>query len=238
MLCGQCWLDTGNPFNSECNHAEYEPFAKGKIMTTTEPKKKRGRPRKNPETTTQKTPPQKAKRKTKAPPRKIDAAVAALPSVEEMVTTEATKLGRPTAYCEPLIEIICFRLSIGESLKTICKDSDMPNAATVYLWLQKYPEFYEKYSKAKALCSDYWCDEILEISDDGTNDWVETHDPDNPGYRFSGEHFQRSRLRVDSRKWLMSKLMPKRFGDKVINENTGNLGVSIQRKIADDDADL
>ena len=54
-------------------------------------------------------------------------------------------------------------------------------------------------------------DETLEISDDGTNDWMK----DNEGYKVNGEHVARSRLRVDTRKWLLSKALPKIFGDKL-----------------------
>jgi len=57
-------------------------------------------------------------------------------------------------------------------------------------------------------------DEVMEIADDGTNDWIESNDPDNPGYRFNGEHYQRSRLRVDTRKWMLAKALPKIYGDK------------------------
>ncbi|WP_074633943.1 hypothetical protein [Nitrosospira multiformis] len=49
----------------------------------------------------------------------------------------------------------------------------------------------------------------LDIADDGSNDWMESHDPENRGWQFNGEHVQRSRLRVETRKWFLSKLMPK-----------------------------
>lgn len=60
-------------------------------------------------------------------------------------------------------------------------------------------------------------EEIQEISDDGSNDWMERE-----GITVADhEHIQRSKLRVDSRKWLLSKMMPKKYGDRVSAEVTG-----------------
>jgi hypothetical protein len=58
-------------------------------------------------------------------------------------------------------------------------------------------------------------EDLLAIADDGTNDYMEYEDKEGnaAGWRFNGEHVQRSRLRVDARKWLLSKLLPK-FADK------------------------
>ncbi len=55
-------------------------------------------------------------------------------------------------------------------------------------------------------------DELLEIADDGRNDWVVDEEG---GDKYNGDHVQRSRLRVDTRKWLLSKALPKVFGDKL-----------------------
>lgn len=72
-------------------------------------------------------------------------------------------------------------------------------------------------------------DEVMDISDDGANDWMQRNDPDNPGYVVNGEHQARSRLRVDTRKWYLSKLAPKRYGDKI--ELSGPDGQPIQAGI-------
>lgn len=66
----------------------------------------------------------------------------------------------------------------------------------------------------------------LDIADDGSNDWMESHDPENRGWRFNGEHVQRSRLRVETRKWFLSKLMPKVYGDKSSVELSGSLDLA------------
>ena len=44
---------------------------------------------------------------------------------------------------------------------------------------------------------------------------METNDPDNPGYRLNGEHVQRSRLRVDARKWRAAKMANGKYGERL-----------------------
>lgn len=91
----------------------------------------------------------------------------------------------------------------------------MPSAKSVFLWLQRHKEFSEQYAIAMDSRSDALFEETIDIADDGSNDWMETNDPDNPGYRANGEHINRSRLRVDTRKWFISKVKPKKYGDRI-----------------------
>lgn len=87
----------------------------------------------------------------------------------------------------------------------------MPSVQTVFSWMRKHPEFLEQYARAKEESADALADEILDIADDSTNDTVETED----GVRVNHENIQRARLRVDTRKWIASKLKPKKYGDKL-----------------------
>lgn len=125
------------------------------------------------------------------------------------------KQGRPSKYTKELADEICSQLAEGISLRTVCLSDDMPEKTTVFRWLRVNEEFRNQYAKAKEESADALVEEILDIADDGTNDWMETHDEDNPGYKFNGEHYQRSRLRVDTRKWVASKLKAKKYGDKL-----------------------
>lgn len=104
----------------------------------------------------------------------------------------------------------------------------MPSLASIFLWISKYPEFSEQYAKAKQTGLEALAEDLLEISDDGQNDWMQNNDPENPGYRLNGEHIQRSKLRVDTRKWLLSKLVPKKYGEKVTQEHVGPEGGPVQ----------
>lgn len=81
--------------------------------------------------------------------------------------------------------------------------------------------------RARETQADAIFDEILDIADDGSNDWMEKHDGEggNIGWRENGEAIQRSRLRIDARKWMAGKLRPKVYGDKVELEHSGHLKV-------------
>lgn len=133
--------------------------------------------------------------------------------------------GRPSGYSDAIAETICLRLAEGESLKRICEDSDMPSRSMVFRWLHQNDVFRDKYAQAKERQAQYWAEEILDIADDGTNDYMETSDGREV---LNGEHVQRSKLRIDSRKWLLSKLLPKKYGERVHNEVTGADGGALQ----------
>ncbi len=124
--------------------------------------------------------------------------------------------GRPSDYTPEKAALICGLLAEGKSLRTICKPEDMPSTVTVYKWLRDYPEFLTQYMRAREDQADALFEETIEIADCGSNDWMEQNDPENPGYKINGEHIQRSRLRVDTRKWAAGKLAPKKYGDKQV----------------------
>lgn len=138
------------------------------------------------------------------------------------------KTGRPSAFTEKTADIICERIKHGESLRAICRDDGMPSQSMVFRWLETNLIFREQYARAREVQADTLVDEILEISDNATNDWMARRSESekgagvNSGWVLNGEHVQRSRLRVDSRKWFASKVAPKKYGDKI--EHTGPEG--------------
>lgn len=121
--------------------------------------------------------------------------------------------GRHTSYTEEIGIAICVQLAEGKSLRSICAKPDMPAIRTVYQWLVKQPTFAQLYARAREDQADTYADEIVDISDDGRNDWMEARDGENVAYKFNGEHVQRSKLRVEARKWIAAKLKAKRYGD-------------------------
>lgn len=126
------------------------------------------------------------------------------------------KRGRPTIYSNKLADKICVRLAQGESLLSICKDDGMPHTSTVYQWVLDNDEFSDKYDTARIMQANHMFDELLEIADDGTNDYMEREAKDGSTYEIvNSEVVQRSKLRVDTRKWYLSKLAPKIYGDKL-----------------------
>jgi hypothetical protein len=136
--------------------------------------------------------------------------------------------GRPSVYSDELATEICARIAAGESLRRICSDDKMPVMSTVMLWLVdgKHEMFSEQYAEARRIQAETLADELFDIADDGSNDWMEREGKDGEaGYVLNGEHVQRSRLRLDTRKWYLSKVLP-RFADKQQVEHSGSLDVN------------
>jgi hypothetical protein len=128
-----------------------------------------------------------------------------------MSTKPKNKIGRPTDYTPELAKEICGAIassSIG--IKRLCKENPIwPSHNTIYRWLANYPEFRDQYAQAKQCQVELLVDEILEIADDSSHDMIENEQ----GFRIcNGEFIARSRLKIDTRKWLASKLVPKMYG--------------------------
>jgi hypothetical protein len=131
---------------------------------------------------------------------------------------EKAKIGRPSIYTEEIATEICERIANGESSRSICKDEHMPFLSTMYRWLLKpeHKSFCEQYEIACNVRAEHMFDELLEIADDGTNDFVEKEfENGHMKIEPQPEAIGRSRLRVDTRKWYLSKVLPKKFGDKL-----------------------
>ncbi len=130
--------------------------------------------------------------------------------------------GRPTDYTQELASEICSRLATGDSMRKVCQADDMPSRKSIFLWLAKFPEFSDQYAKAKEEAAEALAEEMFDIADDGQNDWMEQLDRDGEvtGYKVNGETIQRSKLRVDVRKWYLSKIKPKKYGEKIQQELT------------------
>lgn len=116
---------------------------------------------------------------------------------------------------------ICERLaSSTESLTSILEHGangfTLPAYTNVHYWLTTDKECHALYLQAKEAQADFMAEEMLGIADDGRNDYMERFDKDGTslGFVLNGEHVQRSRLRIDTRQWLMGKLKPKRYGLK------------------------
>jgi hypothetical protein len=135
---------------------------------------------------------------------------------------ETRDVGRPSIFTDEVGLVICERLADGESLRTIGCDPEMPSQRTIYRWLAANEEFRQQYARARETQADTLFDEILDIADDGSNDWMERHDDQggNIGWKENGEAMQRSRLRVDARKWMAGKLRPKKYGEKIDVEHS------------------
>lgn len=133
-----------------------------------------------------------------------------------------------TTFTPEIGDRICEELSDGKSLKAICDQDWAPARRTVFAWLREKDDFRQQYALAQIEGAHAHADDAIAIADDGRNDWMANNDPDNPGYRVNGEAINRSRLRVDTRKWIAARMFPNMYGDKV--EITGEIR---QRDVSD-----
>jgi hypothetical protein len=136
-------------------------------------------------------------------------------------------IGRPTLYTQELAERICRELCSGRTLRDVCRDDGMPAESTVRLWAQSDRDgFTSRYRTARDIGYQAMADEMLEIADDGRNDWVlrrKSRSGDNEP-TVDHEHISRSRLRVEARRWLLSKALPKIYGDRLDLKATHEAG--------------
>ncbi len=121
------------------------------------------------------------------------------------------KRGRKSTYSQEIADAICARLALGESLRSICRDEGMPPDSTVRMWVvDNVEEFAAQYARSRDIGLDAMAEQVFEIADDSSQDTIIT----DGGAKPNGEWISRSRLRFDARRWYLSKMAPKRYGDK------------------------
>jgi hypothetical protein len=122
-------------------------------------------------------------------------------------------IGRPKEFIQDIFDEVCDRMAGGQGLRKICDDPDMPSRQTFLRWIEKDTGRQNKYQQAREALMDWYAEEILEIAWDSSKDTIPA-DGKKPA-RCDNEWVNRSRLKVDTLKFLMSKLHPKRYGDKL-----------------------
>ncbi|MBX4932123.1 terminase small subunit protein [Rhizobium bangladeshense] len=128
-------------------------------------------------------------------------------------------MGSPTKFSQALAEKICARIADRESLRSICRDEDMPAKSTVLSWLadEDKAAFRARYALAREIMADSFVDEMVEIADNSSDDWIEKKNAsgETTGWQENGEAIRRSQLRIATRQWVAEKLRPKKYGAKV-----------------------
>jgi hypothetical protein len=162
-------------------------------------------------------------------------------SDEQLQQAAQSTGGRPTLCTPEVIEDICDALlsrdeetGVTRSLAGICRSwkdrPDRPSERTVIRWLDEeaspgepYDTFRRRYARSRQLACDMIFDEILAIADDSSGDEMY----DDRGNRLENREFvNRSRLRVDTRKWALGRMHPARFGDRVALDHSGHIGMT------------
>ena len=155
---------------------------------------------------------------------------------EQIEANANVKMGRPTILCDEFksifLDYISAGLSVNKALAKMKKDKELselddsyfpyinqdveiPERTTIFLWLNRDADFFNKYIHAKESCIEAWVDETIEIADHSYSDLIEKLDREgNPTgeMRVDFEAIQRSKLRVETRQYYIERLKPKRYG--------------------------
>jgi hypothetical protein len=123
--------------------------------------------------------------------------------------------GRPTKFTDEIADQVCVGLIEGQTLRKICTPKEMPDKATILRWLAVHDTFATKYARAREIQAEAHHEELIEIAD--------------APYETS-EEVQQAKLRVATRQWIMSKIAPKKYGDKIQQEHSG--GVTLRHEDA------
>lgn len=138
-------------------------------------------------------------------------------------------VGRPTDYNQEMANKICDLVSFGKSLRYVSRQDDMPELVTIYRWLQRFPEFSKQYDKAKSEQIDTLADEIVDISDDISKDNIVNDDGKEV---VNNTAVNRSRLMVDTRKWIAERMKPKKYGVRQEIEHSGKIDSDVKIDIS------
>lgn len=122
--------------------------------------------------------------------------------------------GRPPKFTGAIAARICERLAAGETLRAICEGDDMPAESTVRSWaIDVDHPFSAQYARAREVGFAKMADDLVDIAD-GKAIALTDQDADVLADVVNPNIVQRDRLRVETRKWLLSKCLPKVYGEK------------------------
>ena len=121
----------------------------------------------------------------------------------------AKKTGRPTKYNDNIADTICAKIAVGRSLRSICEDENMPDLTTIYEWLRVQPGFSQQYAIATDERTETQQEMLIEMGDRAI-EHAEEADP-----KAANAVVSAYKLKADNLKWSMSKMKPKKYGDKL-----------------------
>lgn len=140
------------------------------------------------------------------------------------------KGGRPSLFTEELAERIINELIAGQSLRKIVQEDWAPSMFTILKWLDEKPAFSAQYVRARELQAEAMFEEIIDIADESDVARVVTEDGE-VDLKLDSTAVARNRLRVDARKWALARMSPKRYGEKITQEQVGADGGPINHSL-------
>lgn len=126
-------------------------------------------------------------------------------------------------FSNQLFDDICEVITTSSiGLAKICKEYGV-SYGSFYSWMRQNDELVNRYTRAREMQADYLAEQILEIADDSSQDELNT----DFGVIENKEFVNRSKLRVEARKWIAAKLKPKKYGDKIDHTTDGEKIASV-----------
>lgn len=129
--------------------------------------------------------------------------------------------GRPSDYSNAMADAICERISDGQSLRSICEADEFPHKATVFRWLAENEAFRDQYARARDTQAEVLFDEMITIADTPMLGQKTKIGSDGKSETTEGDMIEHRRLQIEARKWVLGRMAPKKYGDKVTNVHEG-----------------
>ena len=136
--------------------------------------------------------------------------------------------GRPSNYNPEIAAAVCAQIAIGDLLTKVCTKPGMPSIATVFNWFGRHPEFVEQYARAKESQCEVLGNQLVELAATARLGEKRKTMPDGKVEIVTGDMVERSKLHVDALKWYLSKVMPKKYGDRAAIEHSGPGGAELK----------
>ena len=141
--------------------------------------------------------------------------------------------GAPTTFTKHIADVICIRISEGESLRKILKDEGMPPQSVVYEWLLRHPAFAEQYTRAREEQADTLADEIIAIADEQPEiiPVIDKRTGELIEHKLDNAFLQWQKNRIDARKWTAMKLKPKKYGERVALAGDADSPIKVEAEV-------
>jgi len=139
--------------------------------------------------------------------------------------TAKPKKGRPSRYSHALAERICAAVANGKSLHQAAVAEGV-KWTTVRDWVQKHAAFSAKYARA--------CEARLELLEGRMLELMERGHEVAMDETCAATRLNAVKLEIDSIKWILCKLLPRKYGDKAALELTGAEGAPLVPNLSED----
>jgi hypothetical protein len=131
---------------------------------------------------------------------------------------------------DQILNDIFNQIEEGKSLRKVLSEPNTITRKTFFEWIDLDKNKINQYARACEIRAEKIFDEMLDIADDGTNDFMSKMIAEDVEIQtLNSEHIQRSKLRIDTRKWTLSKMNPKKYGDKLETKNEHSGEITITR---------